>query len=263
MGITAHCLVKNEEYCIRFAILSVISSVDVVMVFDTGSTDSTVSVITELMAQFPGKIVFEQKGEADHERHTALRQEMIDRTTTDWFMILDGDEIWTKRGMDEAVSRIQSDGAINCLIAPFYLCVGDVYHYSTRGAYDIRGQSMHATPRFFRRLPGIHWQGKYNHDAIETSSGVRVFETEAVEFLRERFWHLSHLRRSSADDQVYSSGGTRARKRRLTYLLIGKRVVEAIPEVFCDEDALIAAPLPFIRSCINFFEYAVARVVEP
>ena len=59
MSITAHCLVKNEENFVGFAIKSVINFVDKVIVFDTGSTDKTVGLIKNLVKEFPEKIIFE------------------------------------------------------------------------------------------------------------------------------------------------------------------------------------------------------------
>ncbi len=254
MLFTAHCLIRNEEYFVRYAIHSVVRHVNKLIVFDTGSTDGTVKKVEELSREFPGKILFEKKGEADPERHTKLRQEMIGRTTTEWFMILDGDEVWTERGLGEAVRLMGNDRA-DCLIAPFYLCVGDLYHASWRGAYMIRGKKMHATPRFFRRTPGLHWEGSYNHDAIVDGDGRRVFEGDRVGFLKEKFWHVSHLTRSPNDEPVYSSGGNRQKKRRLTYFFIGKKIRESAPEVFGVEPSASTAPLSPVRSCRNFFSY--------
>lgn len=230
MKLTVHCIVKNEENFIWYALSSVAVFADKILVFDTGSKDKTVSIIKELQAHYPN-IILEEKGECDQKRHTELRQEMVEKTNTEWFMILDGDEVWTARALNE-VKEVINANSNDCLIAPFYLCVGDVYHYSKKGAYTLRGIVAHATPRFFRNTQGLNWRGEYNHDALYTGEGRKVFETEHVAVLREKFWHLSHLRRSSIDDQEYSSGSNRKFKRRLTYFLIGRKIKEHIPEVF-------------------------------
>lgn len=132
MRLTAHCIVKNEERFCGYAIRSLIDHVDQVLVFDTGSTDGTVEVLKKLQREYPDKIVLEEKGEADKKRHTALRNEMIERTKTEWFVVLDGDEVWTQRGIEEIQEEIQE--GIQCLIVPFYLCVGDIVHASQKGA---------------------------------------------------------------------------------------------------------------------------------
>jgi len=230
-SITAHCLVKNEEVFIESAIRSVLDFVNQVIVFDTGSTDQTVAIITNLQREYPHKIVFEKKGEADKTRHTALRQEMVDRTTTDWWMILDGDEVWPKRTISEANQIISTRANIDCVITPFYLCVGDAYH-ATRRAPQIEmfGRREYWYPRFFRTVPGQQWRGDYNQDTVYTAAGLVFFNEANTAVQVNRYWHMTHLRRSSVDDADYSSGGTRANKRIETYVLVGKKINESIPE---------------------------------
>lgn len=67
---------------------------------------------------------------------------MLDRTDTTWFLILDGDEIYHESGIREIRSTIDSAGPeIECLIVPFHLCVGDVYHKSVYGKYTLFGKT--------------------------------------------------------------------------------------------------------------------------
>jgi glycosyltransferase involved in cell wall biosynthesis len=255
--ITAHCLVKNEENFVWYAVKSVINFVDKVIIFDTGSTDKTVEIVQGLVKEYPDKIIFEEKGECDKKRHTELRQEMVDRTTTDWFMILDGDEVWTRRGMEEALKVIDDNISVECLIAPFYLCVGDVYHYSWRGKFGIRGRKIHATPRFFKKLPGIHWNGEYGKDFIVDVEGVVVFKKDPVLFLENKFWHLTHLWRSASQGE-YSSGGNRKTKLIPTYFIIGKKIKGEIPKIF-DNKISENNRLSIWKSLCNFFRYIYVR----
>ncbi|HYE59967.1 MAG TPA: glycosyltransferase [Candidatus Kapabacteria bacterium] len=259
MTLTVHCIVKNEERFVEYALRSVAPYADHIFVFDTGSTDQTVPIIRDLQKQFP-QIMLEEKGESDKERHTALRQEMVERTTTEWFMIVDGDEIWTKRGMAEAIDRIEENASLECLIAPFYLCVGDIYHYSSRGMYKIRGQLLHATPRFFRKTAGLHWKGAYNTDMVVDAEETPVFEKSAVLFLQHSFWHVSHLIRSSRDDREYSSGSVRQWKRRLTYHWIGRPIPEQVPEVFLAIPSPATARLGRKESFVQLFRLVGLKV---
>ena len=220
--ITAHCLIKNEENFVWYAIKSVVDFVDKIIVFDTGSTDKTVELIKKLAEEYPEKIIFEEKGSCDKVRHTHLRQEMLKKTNTDWFMILDGDEVWTKRGAEEAI-KIISENKVNIIETFFYECVGDIYHTHIKSGYK--------TVRFVK-CGGVQWKGEYGIDTLvsqKTQQGA-ISQNDAV--LKNKFWHLTHLRRSDKDDDEYSSGGNRKFKRRLTYFMIGKTIVEPVPEVF-------------------------------
>ena len=254
MSITAHCLVKNEENFIYYAIKSVINFVDQVMVFDTGSTDKTVAIIQDLAKEYPNKIIFEEKGVADGKRHTELRQEMVDRTKTDWFMILDGDEIWTERGMKEALEIIRkNDLAIECIDAPFYLCVGDIYHRtSKKGQMQRKAYKDFFYPRFLKIINGIHWYGDFDEDTLKTRGGEDFCQDSNSVILQSKYWHMTHLSRSSKDNNDYSSGGVRRTKRRLTYFIIGIKINEQIPEVF--RGRAFEFSMSWSISFINFFK---------
>lgn len=254
--ITAHCIVRNDENFVPYALKSVIDYVDKIFVFDTGSTDSTPAVLEKLAKEYPNKIIFEQKGFRDKTTHTALRQEMLERTTTDWFMIVDGDEIWTKRGMEEAVDLIQTREDVTWVVTPYYLCVGDVYHSYYKEKYDpFYDRVGFFTPRFIKKTEDIEWRGDYELDTLyKKSDGKMLYTKEHITYLKHGFWHLTHLCRSRLDNEIFTSGiaKTRAEKRRLTYFLIGKKIQEPVPEVF--GGSAYAKGMPFGISLKNFFK---------
>lgn len=256
--LTAHCLVKNEENFIEYSVKSVINFVDKIIIFDTGSVDATVKIIERLKALYPDKVVFEEKGECSKERHTQLRQEMIEKTTSRWFMILDGDEVWTERAMNEALMTInKGPDNIECLIAPFYLCVGDVFHYSLRGNFEIMGRLGHFTPRFYKNNRGINWRGNYGLDSVFNEVGKPFFNQNNSLFLVNKFWHLTHLKRSNFNED-YSSGGKRENKVIESYLFIGKKNVESLPEVFIEGQEKMR--MSFSASLINFWPLILRKV---
>ncbi len=250
--LTAHCIVKNEENFIKFSIESVINFVDILIVFDTGSTDSTVDIVKELSVKYHGKIIFEEKGPQDKKNHTNLRQEMLERTNTDWFMMLDGDEVWTDRGMQEAIRKMNS-GEAAWLVSPYYLCVGDIRHKYYKNSYNefYKKNSWFFTPRFIKNIEGLKWKGDYESDTLYKNNSEPLYTSDNIVFLENSFWHLTHLKRSSRDDDTFTSGidKTRLSKRRLTYFLIGRKINEKLPEVFLKNDYL---KMSWLRSFINF-----------
>ncbi len=98
-GITVHCRVRNEECFVRAAISSVLPLAEQVLVYDTGSTDRTLEEIRSIRSP---KIELVATGQRSPLELAQLRNEMIDRTTTEWCMIVDGDEIYPAH----AVARI-------------------------------------------------------------------------------------------------------------------------------------------------------------
>lgn len=251
--ITAHCIVKNEENFVGYAIRSVVDFVDRVLVYDTGSTDKTVAIIAGLAKEYPDKISFEEKGPVDKVRHTQLRQEMLDRTTTDWFMILDGDEVWTKRGIEESLGIIKkAQQNVACIICPYYLCVGDIYHHSIRGEYVYDGEKMHALARIFKKNVDTRWNpGPYGEgDYIRDDEG-NVIRKGAYIFVKNKYWHASALVRSSKDSEVNLGRHKQVMTYSLKIIGEGFNIKETVPEVFFEQPSLATKRMLFLKSGVN------------
>lgn len=257
--LTAHTIVKNEENFVEYAVRSVIDHVDKIMIYDTGSTDVTIEILENLKKEFPEKIIFEEKGECDKKRHTELRQEMLERTETDWFVILDGDEVWTNRGIKEALKVINENKNIECLIAPFYLCVGDVSHkHYKKGNFEIFGKRGFFSPRFIKR-GGVRWSGDYGRDTVLNNNNEPFFKESNSVFLENKYWHLTHLERSRMGD-VYSSGGKRNDKVVPTYFIVGRKIKESLPEVF--KGNVEQLKLSFVKSFLNFWPLVIKKLLN-
>ena len=117
-GLTVHAMVRNEPF-VFYSVMSVYPYVDKILLWDTGSDDHTFSDIQDLLRRdTEGKIDFRKKTIETDERYWrvdkaaqlreqnkgkkgkgVIRQEMIDATATDFFLILDGDEVWYEEGM--------------------------------------------------------------------------------------------------------------------------------------------------------------------
>ena len=204
MNVTAHVLVRNEDRFIWFAIMSVIDFIDKMIIFDTGSTDKTVEAIMSIInsnEQYREKIIFEEKGVADKGHIANLRQEMIDRTETEYFMILDGDEIWWKESIQEAISILNNPDAPPLLAQKYINCARDIRHYRDpkRDIYAFLDTKHSATIRFYSmKIPGIHCGGYYgivgffDKDDNEVQCGKYKIGWQNGLYL-----HTTFLRRSS------------------------------------------------------------------
>lgn len=118
-GLTAHCMVRNEPF-VYYAVKSVYDYVDEILLYDTGSYDAhTLDDILLLIDEDKdNKIIFKEvKIETDETSWTSenwvehknanidkrgkgyVRKEMIEDTRTEFFMILDGDEVHYQQTM--------------------------------------------------------------------------------------------------------------------------------------------------------------------
>ena len=197
MKITVHCLVKNEEKFIWYAIISVIDFVDEVMIWDQGSRDRTIGIIKSIDSS---KIVFRESLEKVH----ILRQRMIEETDADWIFILDGDEIWYGDAVADLRFKIYDLGnKIDAVVVPNYMLIGDIFHYQEKlaGKYRIGGRKGHYNIRAIRKTDGLRVEGTYPNEAYVTKEGVKVqdINKERILFLETPYLHTSFLKRSSKD----------------------------------------------------------------
>lgn len=251
-AITAHCLIRNEQNWIWYAINSVIDYVDQIFVFDTGSTDKTAAIIKSIKNP---KIIFEEKGIVDKKHFTQLRAEMLERTTTPWFLILDGDEIWPEATITELVETIKNaPREKDTVVVGQWVCMGDVYHYSK----ELATCTMPITPshlrgfrlsRALRKIPGLHCIGNYGYESYADKNKVNVSDWEITRklFLSNKLFHMTFLPRSSSrskDREVMMRGPK-------THFVKGKAFPSDMyyPEVFNRERPLyVPSPWRHLRT---------------
>ena len=200
--ITGHMVVKNEERWVWFSIMSVIDYLDKLIIFDNGSTDNTINIIKSILAndKYRNKILFEEKGETDKGGFTKLRQEQLDLTDTDYFMLVDGDEIWWKDSVEEIKNIINSPNAPLLIATRFINCAGDIYHYrkDCRETYHINDVVGAISIRVFSKsIEGIHCSGDYGNEGYVDYSGHTVQNNIWSTVIQNgKFLHTSYLQRA-------------------------------------------------------------------
>lgn len=204
MKISAHCLVKNEERYLWFAVKSVIDHVDKILLWDTGSTDNTVKIIKLLQKEYPEKIQFKEVGDVDPESFTKVRQQMLEDSICDWIMILDGDEVWWEKSIKNAREIIEKKGkTLDSLVHHYYNIVGDIYHYQDPCAskYKIDGKIGDHTIRFFNRnISGIQFDKPHGTQGLYDGAGVLIQERAKTKRLHtnDYYMHFTHMVRSES-----------------------------------------------------------------
>ncbi|RJR30275.1 glycosyltransferase [Candidatus Microgenomates bacterium] len=212
MQLTAHMIVKNEEQWVWYAVSSVIPFVSRFLIYDTGSTDRTVAIIKSINSK---KIHFLAKGKVTPKELVVLRNEQIKNTKTEWFLLVDGDEVWPKKTSQELVSVLRNcDKNISAIVSKTIVPVGDVFHYQSEsaGKYSILGRKGHFNIRAYRKRTGFLWQGLYPKESYQGKDGIAIQEKDSqLLLLKNPYWHLTHLRRSSKtkDKIKYEIGSTK------------------------------------------------------
>jgi len=200
-NLTVHCVVKNEERWVWYAICSIFDIANKVLIYDTGSTDKTVEIIKTIKSK---KIIFEEKGEVNAKGLTLLRKEQLARTKTEWFLILDGDEIWPEQTKKELVEKIKNADESNCgVVVRAWNLVGDVYHYHPESIhyqwpYAPKNYKGWANLRILRRLKVSDIKGEYPLEAYcdEDKIPIQNYGEQHLLFLKNRYFHTTYLTRS-------------------------------------------------------------------
>ncbi len=202
MKIWGQIIVKNEDRYIWFAVKSVIDYLDKILIWDTGSTDNTIEIIKYLEKGNPGKIEFRKIGEVDADGLTKFRQRMLDETKSDWLLVVDGDEIWWERSIQEVLEIINKHGEkLDAIVTPVINVIGDIYHYQEEaaGQYQILGKKGHFNLRAInRKIPGLHIKNHYPLEGFYDKNERLLQDNDSKLILVDApLLHFTHLSRST------------------------------------------------------------------
>lgn len=164
MKISLCLIVKNEEKVIKRCIMSSKHLVDEIVIVDTGSTDSTVSIAEEMGAKV---YYFEWVNDFSQARNYA-----IERCTGEWIVFLDADEYLGEVSKRELLkklkhaSKYQADALIGELI----------------NLEEATGnfQSVIKTVRIFKRLQNIRYKGAIHEKIYHKTRELRFWDVSEL-----------------------------------------------------------------------------------
>lgn len=154
-------IAKDEEKNIERCIQSVKELVDEIVVTDTGSTDSTVSIAESLGAKVYS---YPWDGSFANARNFAM-----DRAESEWLLLLDADEALDKSSIKTVTEFINGTGL-------------DGAHFRIRnytGAYSPEQYSLHSGLRLLRNNGQYRFHGEI-HEQIVSDSGENLSDRFAA-----------------------------------------------------------------------------------
>ena len=237
MRIIAHSLIKNEEKFIWYSVMSVIEYVDRIIIWDTGSIDNTLKIISEIQKskEVQGKITLKKFSFSNFDEGK-IRQQMLDEDKSDWIFVLDGDEVWWDDSIKRVVNFIRNEGDnFESLVVPTINPIGDIFHYQEEkaGRYHFSGRIGHYNLRALnRRIHGLASTGGHGTWAWidKDKKTIQERDSKMIRFINAPYLNLTYLPRSANredDKQVYK------RKRKLKHELGNSFSLDYYyPEVF-------------------------------
>lgn len=234
MKITAHCLLRNEDIWVWYALSSVLPYVEKVLVNINGSTDKTLEIVKSIKSS---KIETEEVGFVDETELVDIRRKQLKKTTTDWFLILDGDEIWPEGEIKKLIKKAEdAPKNIAALVNKTRNCVGDIYHYQpeSSGQYQLAGHKGNLNIRLIRKTGDLDVFGQYPLEVYTNRNGPINAQENSLLFVDSWYLHTTYLKRSSIDHQK-TSGSLGKMKIWEKGLKMGK---EDLPKVLFDKHPL-------------------------
>lgn len=196
--ISAHVLVKNEARFVWYSIMSVLPHVDKLIIYDTGSTDGTLKLIETIV-----KKPVISKEDFDEQN---IRQQMLDEDDSDWFIVVDGDEIWWDESIKKLTNLIHKKGDdLESIIVPTILPVGDIFHYQETKAsgYEFdtnKGLKVghYALRAINRKIPGLSSMKPHGQWGWTDEEGKMIQDRDQKkrEFVDAPYLHVTHLQRA-------------------------------------------------------------------
>ena len=203
MKITAGIIVFNDSEYLEQTILSCKDHVDELIIIEGAfqctlntngkrndkterSNDGTLDIINKYVDN--KKVFLKQANLQEHKNHYQLSLEFCKNNNSDWFMMIDSDEIWTKQGFDLLKSKLKmadKQGIFEYRVRA-YCFISDFNHYYN-GEY----------PRIFKVTPKaeflfdneVAWpdHGK-QQDMGRVDKHIQLLSTQPV------FYHYSYVR---------------------------------------------------------------------
>lgn len=191
MTLSVNMMTKDGGNLIKKSLLSVLPYCDEYIVYDTGSTDNTLGILKGLKNEFPYFFHYKERGEQTPAGLTKILNEMRKKSTGDWILRVDDDEVFPEETMEE-IKHI--DGRVIVYSIPFLHYedghfINPLCHSRNRPGFFVA--------RLFRNIQGIDWVNDWGGEVLSFNGqriSSRAFQVHLCRKLKNPFLHLGELR---------------------------------------------------------------------
>lgn len=213
MSITAHCVIRNEDLWIWYVIQAVLPYFDKILITDTGSEDKTLEILDTIKSD---KITLLHKpklmGLEFQSKFNEYRNEQIKMTETDWWFLLDGDEVFSSKAIKEMIEKLPTiDKRWTTLSVRMKYFVEHLHRVATKDAIQ--------SYKFVRT--GAHIWG-HGYGQIILANPMPARKQRLSHWYKQDGWdfdcfHVTFLQRSSSCDGEDKTYQRQHRKTRTMY----------------------------------------------
>lgn len=216
MSFCSHTLVRQGMPFIEPVLRQVIPFADRCLItVSKKSTDGTLEVVEKLVNEFPTKVYMFKEDVNKPKELTHERQKLLDRTTEDWILFLDSDDLWPTESIKKVLKYLGEN------VDAFAF---NPYQVINEKVYDASWKNKHFT-KWFRNQSGLHYEKPWPRDLIFVDDRMLYWKkNKRVKRLPIRYFHLANLMKWRFRDEKW------AKKYKIN---IGKK--KRYPETIIDE----------------------------
>lgn len=100
-NLTPVVLVQNDCYWLPYVLSAIDGWFEKIVIYDVGSTDGTLEICRAFKGVATSDVLLEEMPAVPPKAQLAFRNAMIAEAQTDYYLIVDGDEIWPKESLEQ------------------------------------------------------------------------------------------------------------------------------------------------------------------
>lgn len=191
-------LVMNEENWLPYCLESVKGRFGRYVIYDVGSEDRTRDIISWFIDTEGknAKIVYRKLPFVEPIVQGTFRNSMIADALADWYMILDGDELYTPKSLDSLILEMEN-------MKNWYIAANKTYGIARRvevagGMKEAYGQDLNLSHhRIYHRK--MTWEGTHPGEEATVTQNKRNEHWFSKDVI---CYHFHNCKRSSLDEKV-------------------------------------------------------------
>jgi hypothetical protein len=131
---------------------------------------------------------------------------MLEATDADWFIVLDGDEIWWRDSIKKVTTEINESGdSYDSSVVPMVYPIGDIFHKQeeSAGHYELAGKKGNFALRGVnRKIPGLSSSNPHGKWGWTDNDGKKIQDRDPkkIKFIDAPYMHFSLIPRAGNTD---------------------------------------------------------------
>lgn len=188
-NIAAVIMLQNEEYWLDYVLRPLVETPNLpIWIADCGSTDRSIEIIESYARRDDFHLL--KLGKIDAETNGQVRSSLAKKSGAPWILQVDGDEIWTREGIDATLGVDMKDFPGGFVTHQNVVWLDDGWHYANRTSH----MRIHRSDEV--------WIRQYPYETtVSADQGLKYYYLDVLKVMG---YHMRFVERSSLDATTYA-----------------------------------------------------------